>query len=418
MNDNNNFDFRKETREFTAEDGSFIRITGPAFLFEEEDDEEATVDETGDTDHSSENSESVSELPPSITEVPDSAPPSLDLLTVEIKFHLNQMGFHVIEVGKRLLQAKTLVPHGDWANWLKNNFNLSQESARKFMRCSEKFGKSTTSWILKPSQMFELLALPEGDEQKFIAEKSAEGHGEWANWLKNNFNLSQESARKFMRCSEKFGKSTTSWILKPSQMFELLALPEGDEQKFIAEKSAEGKAVADMTIKNLREEIKQWKEKFAISQSRCDRFFQSNSILQNELRNTRMESDAHKARADSLASALALQKTVIVPPSDYESLQKENEELRNRPIDVAIEFPDDYEPLKNENATLKAREESFKHDYAARVALQQIFDAIPAVLNSDNLQNIIADFSSDDLTSFKIQLDKLLSLLSSFDSNH
>ena len=201
-------------------------------------------------------------------------------------------------------------------------------------------------------------------------------------------------------------------------MFELLALPEGDEQKFIAEKSAEGKAVADMTIKNLREEIKQWKEKFAISQSRCDRFFQSNSILQNELRNTRMESDAHKARADSLASALALQKTVIVPPSDYESLQKENEELRNRPIDVAIEFPDDYEPLKNENATLKAREESFKHDYAARVALQQIFDAIPAVLNSDNLQNIIADFSSDDLTSFKIQLDKLLSLLSSFDSNH
>ena len=82
MNDNNNFDFRKETREFTAEDGSFIRITGPAFLFEEEDDEEATVDETGDTDHSSENSESVSELPPSITEVPDSAPPSLDLLTV------------------------------------------------------------------------------------------------------------------------------------------------------------------------------------------------------------------------------------------------------------------------------------------------------------------------------------------------
>lgn len=77
--------------------------------------------------------------------------------------------------GKRLIQAKELIPHGEWANWLQNNFNLSQESARKFMRCSEKFGKSTTSWILKPSQMFELLALPEGDEEKFIAEKATEG---------------------------------------------------------------------------------------------------------------------------------------------------------------------------------------------------------------------------------------------------
>ena len=39
-------------------------------------------------------------------------------------------------------------------------------------------------------------------------------------------------------------------------MIEMLSLPSAEEtEKFIAEKAAEGKAVADMTIKELREEI-------------------------------------------------------------------------------------------------------------------------------------------------------------------
>ena len=43
---------------------------------------------------------------------------------------------------------------------------------------------------------------------------------------------------------------------KPTQLIAMLALPAGDEEKFIAEKSAEGTPVEDMTVKKLREEIK------------------------------------------------------------------------------------------------------------------------------------------------------------------
>ena len=60
---------------------------------------------------------------------------------------------------------------------------------------------------------------------------------------------------KFMQIAERFGKSTTSWILNYSQMAEMLALPEGDEEKFIEEKAAEGKPVEDMTVKTLRAEV-------------------------------------------------------------------------------------------------------------------------------------------------------------------
>ena len=39
-----------------------------------------------------------------------------------------------IEIGERLLEAKELVPHGEWGNWLKKNVNYSQSTANNFMR--------------------------------------------------------------------------------------------------------------------------------------------------------------------------------------------------------------------------------------------------------------------------------------------
>ena len=66
-----------------------------------------------------------------------------------------------------------------------------------------------------------------------------------------------------MECAERFGKTLDVERFKPSQLTEMLALPSAEEtEKFIAEKAAEGKAVADMTIKELREEIAEWKKKY------------------------------------------------------------------------------------------------------------------------------------------------------------
>lgn len=42
------------------------------------------------------------------------------------------------------------------------------------MKCAERFGKAATSRDLNQSQMIELLALPAGEEEKFIEQKAAE----------------------------------------------------------------------------------------------------------------------------------------------------------------------------------------------------------------------------------------------------
>lgn len=102
-------------------------------------------------------------------------PSDLNQLTVELKFYFNQWGQNTIEIGKRLIAAKNLVAHGDWSKWLEENFNFTQQYANSFMRCAERFGKMKNVFQFQPSQMLTMLALPEGEEEKFIAEKTAKG---------------------------------------------------------------------------------------------------------------------------------------------------------------------------------------------------------------------------------------------------
>lgn len=56
-----------------------------------------------------------------------------------------------------------------------------------------------------------------------------------------------------MSVAERFANSESIPILKTTQMIALLSLPDAEEtEKFIEAKAAEGKQVADMTIKQLR----------------------------------------------------------------------------------------------------------------------------------------------------------------------
>ena len=101
---------------------------------------------------------------------------ALPQLELEIKFYLGQTAQNIIEVGKRLIQAKSLVNHGHWQNWLQNNFQLSQMTANRFMNVAERFSKINIDVSFKPTQMIALLSLPDAEEtEKFIAEKAAEG---------------------------------------------------------------------------------------------------------------------------------------------------------------------------------------------------------------------------------------------------
>lgn len=111
-----------------------------------------------------------------LTTAQDSATNNLPQLEVEIKFYLGQTAQNIIEVGKRLIAAKSLVQHGQWQQWLEKNFQLKDRMAQNFMACAERFGKTHLNADLNQTQLIALLALPDAEEtEKFIAEKAAEG---------------------------------------------------------------------------------------------------------------------------------------------------------------------------------------------------------------------------------------------------
>ena len=93
----------------------------------------------------------------------------LGQLVAEIKILSQQTAANIIEIGKRLIDAKSHVGHGEWGGWLEANFEFTDRTAQRFMKAAEEVGKTTSLSILSPTKVFALLDVPAADREEFIA---------------------------------------------------------------------------------------------------------------------------------------------------------------------------------------------------------------------------------------------------------
>ena len=88
-----------------------------------------------------------------------------------------------IEIGRRLVEAKTLVGHGEWGEWLKTSVDYSKSTANNLMRIFDEYGanqmplfgdnsKSQALGNLSYTQAVALLGVP--DKEEFIQENDVE----------------------------------------------------------------------------------------------------------------------------------------------------------------------------------------------------------------------------------------------------
>lgn len=266
--------------------------------------------------------------------------PTLEQLTLEVKFYLGQTAQNIIEVGKRLIQAKELVPHGEWQNWLKGNFNLSISTAQKFMQIYERFGISRIDTAFSSTQMIAMLALPADETTAFIEAKAAEGN-----------------------------------------------------------------PVENMTIKTLREEVQQWKDKAEKANEDNERGKTYNVAI-------RKDRDRLKTALYEAEQKLQKQPQVIIqPPDDYEQVKQDLAKLRNekaalqKKLDATVrnvEVPADYHANKKRLAELDAKIASMQKQIDEQVTaedygnvahkLDTILSLINDVLNSKNAGRVMADY--------------------------
>jgi hypothetical protein len=91
-----------------------------------------------------------------------SEPAAPDLAQIEerIRVRLRRTAEDIIEIGRDLLEAKRILPHGEFLPWLGRAFDMSERSAVRFMQCADRFASKSASVADLSPQVLYLLAQP------------------------------------------------------------------------------------------------------------------------------------------------------------------------------------------------------------------------------------------------------------------
>lgn len=90
-----------------------------------------------------------------------------------------------IEIGRKLVEAKSLLPYGEWGKWLEKSVSYSQRTANDLMRIFNEYGSSQITFLgdnlnsqtyanLSYSNALALLGLPSDTREKFVEENNVE----------------------------------------------------------------------------------------------------------------------------------------------------------------------------------------------------------------------------------------------------
>lgn len=256
-------------------------------------------------------------------------------LETEIKSYISQISQNIIEIGRRLIQAKSLVKHGEWSSWLETNFNLSQQTARRFMQVAERFSKTRINTRFNSTQMIALLSLPDAEAT----------------------------------------------------------------EKFIEQKASEGTPVENMSVKTLRKEIKQWNSKLADKNN--NKSIKKENISEIEFQQQKITTDN-----DSTQPNLGEQYAQISNIS-HESMEQEFPKDEQTMTQIIDNSPDVMN--SDSNSSIQSVTNSVNVDKPNN--WDKLFCASNELLQRTDLKQYIAKCASEDDKNFKDNVDNLFKLI-------
>ncbi len=96
------------------------------------------------------------------------------VIAAEIRCHAQNFMRDTFEIGRLLIEAKALVPTGEWMDYLQTELGFKQSTANNFMRIYKEYNvegqlpESQTFGILTPSKALALLSLPADERSEFM----------------------------------------------------------------------------------------------------------------------------------------------------------------------------------------------------------------------------------------------------------
>ena len=126
---------------------------------------------------------------PPAANTPAEAQRTPELIGAEIRMYV-EAGRRItllcaIEIGRRLVEAKDMLSHGEWLPWLERETELSDRTAARYMKIFTEYGAAQQSLFgpvansptlsnLSVSNALRLLAVPEEERESFAAEHDVE----------------------------------------------------------------------------------------------------------------------------------------------------------------------------------------------------------------------------------------------------
>ena len=110
---------------------------------------------------------------------------TVEVIAAEINALTATMLTNVIEIGRRMVEAKQLLPHGEFGPWLKANTPYGTSTANNYMRLFEAYGSEQNSLFgaelncqtfgnLNYSKALALLELPAEEREEFVKTNDVE----------------------------------------------------------------------------------------------------------------------------------------------------------------------------------------------------------------------------------------------------
>ena len=163
-----------------------------------------------------------------------------------------------------------------------------------------------------------------------IEAKAMLSEGEWLTWLSDRVDFSPRTAQRFMRLAKEWTDATALSHLGATKALTLLALPPEERETFMVENhivDGEEKTVIDMTSRELEKAIRERDEaRMAAEAAQADARSAEESRAKMEADMKALEAIHRSAQEGEAQARDALAK-----------VQAELKELRERPVDVAVE---------------------------------------------------------------------------------
>lgn len=99
-------------------------------------------------------------------------PRDIETITGELLRLKQNLAHNIIDIGRRLNEAKAVLPHGEWLPWLEDQVHFSEKSAQNYMRVAREFPNPQLVADLGVRKALALLELPPFERERFVEENN------------------------------------------------------------------------------------------------------------------------------------------------------------------------------------------------------------------------------------------------------